>query len=514
MTAVRTDETEIKLRATGPLDVIELDAVVRATGLRCDRAAATEHHDLYLDDQDRTLAHAGVGLRLRHSGDRTVVGCKTAGEPHGIVLVREELEAEWPGREPPQVAADLPPLLRDAIEPLVLARPLRPVLGLQVRREHALLRLADRTLGALVFDQVTAASDGRRADFVEVEIEVQDDIEACCALAKTIARRLPLDPVGDSKLAHGLALFDLAPPEVAEPDAGASLHTVATARLLLHLRAMCRHEVGVRQDRSPEPLHCMRVENRRLRALLRAFRSHWPDDAARELLIELEATGRELGNLRDLDVMLLGVDGMAPRLPKGMQALLPQFQQWLAARRLAVRAELFAFLRVPARIAGLQRLSDAFAQPAPPTATAVAHLAVAGRLAKTGRLLRRLVRALPPELPIESLHELRLASKRLRYLAEEFAAWFGSDFRWTLRPLLRLQQALGEVCDHANAAQRCSASVQPFAAASTDPLAAAALLGALAALHHDASRRACKAAARRIARIDRKKFWRALAAAK
>ena len=52
---------------------------------------------------------------------------------------------------------------RDAIEPLVLARPLRPVLGLQVRREHALLRLAERTLGELVFDQVTAASDGRRA---------------------------------------------------------------------------------------------------------------------------------------------------------------------------------------------------------------------------------------------------------------------------------------------------------------------------------------------------------------
>jgi hypothetical protein len=78
--------------------------------------------------------------------------------------------------------------------------------------------------------------------------------------------------------------------------------------------------------------------------------------------------------------------------------------------------------------------------------------------------------------------------------------------------LTRLQQVLGTVCDHLNAADACVATIRTLGNSSRDPGTAAALLGGLATLHREAARREQKRAKRRLADLDRKKFWRAFSA--
>lgn len=317
-----------------------------------------------------------------------------------------------------------------------------------------------------------------------------------------------LDPPA---VATGAKVVKLPAARPLTPDA--PFHEVLADRLIRRLDAMCREEVGVRQD-SPESLHRMRVENRRLRALLRAFRNHWPDAEAKWLARELEATGRTLGAVRDLEVISAAGTALADRLPEALRAQLPILEPWLASRRAAARDAMLAFLRDPVRLAGLQRMREAFARAAPPPATRapIAIAAVGAGIDKTARKMRRRLRALPSDLPQEPLHELRLIGKRLRYLAEEFAPWFGDRLGPCLSTMTRLQQVLGTICDHRNAADDCVATIKTFSGFSSDPGAAAALLGGLAALHQEAARSEQKRAARRLAEMDRKKLWRAFSA--
>src|SRR5436190_7457692 len=119
-------ETEFKLRATRPLEVAVVDAAVRELGFGCRAVATTEHVDTYLDDGDGSLGRAGIGLRLRSARGGNRVTYKARGSHSNGKFVREEHEAEWPDAAAPRTARELPPLLRDAVEPFVLDRVLVP----------------------------------------------------------------------------------------------------------------------------------------------------------------------------------------------------------------------------------------------------------------------------------------------------------------------------------------------------------------------------------------------------
>jgi CHAD domain-containing protein len=133
------------------------------------------------------------------------------------------------------------------------------------------------------------------------------------------------------------------------------------------------------------------------------------------------------------------------------------------------------------------------------------------RIAHAASRLRRLLGAIGPELPLEPVHELRIAAKRLRYVAEEFAPLPGFDFEKSLARLTSLQQALGAVCDHEFAAARLLTWLPPAAAAGTDHLLAAAAIGGMVAQLTLAAGKARKVARRELSRTDRKRVWRRFA---
>ena len=505
-------ETEFKLRASQPLELAQVDAAVREAGFTCRATDTRRVVDVYLDDGTAALANAGIGLRLREDRHGPHLACKSPGRRSGALFVREERAAPWPQAALPRTAGELPQTVRDAIEPFVIDRPLQTILRLNMQRESRLLQYEGRDLCELTYDRVEAEADGRTAAFLEVEIEVLDDVPSCERLAESLMEVLPLHAAGDDKPTHASALLGLVRPQhrVPELSTNALSGEVVAAIAERHLDAMQRAEVGVRDDRDPLHLHTMRVAVRRLRGLVRAFRDLWPAEQAAWLLQHLGETGRQLGALRDLDVMMSNLPEAVASLPGGLQAAGEQVASWVRGQRTLTHDVLHGWLRSGQRLADVNQMQRCLRLAAASGERAASPLseAVPPRLAKCVASVRHLASAMPDDLPTEPLHELRIASKNLRYLAEEFAELPPYDYAKSVAAVTRLQQVLGVVCDHEVAAARLLEWIPAVTRSAGDPMQVAAALGGLAAQHAAAARKGRKAARALLRRVDRKKVWK------
>ena len=151
-------ETEFKLRALRPIEVDAVDAVVRDAGLICGVSDSSRHVDTYFDDESGSLTRAGIGLRVREDKSGARVTCKHKGTQDGGLFVRSEYEAEWPEDRAPRTADDLPPSLRDAVEPFVLGRALVPILRLETQRDARVVQRAEHDICELAIDRVAASA--------------------------------------------------------------------------------------------------------------------------------------------------------------------------------------------------------------------------------------------------------------------------------------------------------------------------------------------------------------------
>ena len=196
-----------------------------------------------------------------------------------------------------------------------------------------------------------------------------------------------------------------------------------------------------------EALHDFRVALRRLRSVLRSFRSELGDAVPKKLQRQLRDVTRATGAARDAEVQLGWVRSHRAELGRRLAPGLP----WLLARLAQQQDEAYADIRrtVPGEFRQLERrvrrgLSTTLldeSPAAPPFATA------------TSRLIREHVAELEQEAEVarsgpdaDAIHAARIAVKRLRYLLEPLAAE-----RPRLVPMLeslkQLQTLLGELHD-------------------------------------------------------------------
>ncbi len=508
-------ENEFKLRATLPIATAAVDGALRDLGVTCHAEGPHHHVDVYLDDELGSLRAARIGLRLRTRDGAARIESKAGADPVDGLFVRRELAADWPAAEPPRTARDLPPALRDQTEPFVLDRPLRETVRLATRRDTRRIEAAGDEPCELVIDEVEATAGARRASFHEVEIEFGGDDADSRQLAAALQQALPLVAATDDKPDHAARLLGLAANDDAPVDraTAGSVADVVAGLLAQHLAAMRLAEVGVRADDSAEDLHRMRVASRRLRSVVRAFRDLWPDEVAARLLAALADGSRELAAVRDFDVLLASLPEASARLPAALRGAAEQVVAWIRGEGAAARVALQAALRSDDRLrrqAGVERDLAALDRSTPHNHAPVAEDAPL-RIARAATRVRKLLRALPPDLPLGPLHELRIASKRLRYVAEQFADLPGIDVGKALDRLATLQQATGDVCDRDAAAARLLDWLRPAAAAGPDGALTAAAIGGLAAQYTTAANKARKVASRAIARLDRKRIWRQFA---
>ena len=276
------------------------------------------------------------------------------------------------------------------------------------------------------------------------------------------------------------------------PDGG--LRDNALLLLRTFLEVARANEAGIVADIDSEFLHDYRVALRKLRSLLSLLKGVFELGEVTRLKEQLGAVMRTTNGLRDLDVYLLRRAEyyrlVPPSTHGGLQLLFDDLgrQRRDEHKRVAGVMAGKAYKRRMADIGKLLLAGDGLK--AGPLAQATSRDAAARLILKRYRRVCKVGRRLDHTTPDESIHELRIHCKKLRYLMEFFGSLFAEEeVRGLVRALKQLQETLGSFND-LSVQQRFLATLlagEGSGGARAVPLAHA--IGALTAmLHHLQSR--------------------------
>jgi triphosphatase len=445
-----SDEVELKFDVE-PASVAQL----RATPILA--AAAARSHDsesLYFDTPDGALRQAGISLRVRRSGGRNV---QTAKRKHGSaagLFVREEWEAEVPSFDldlgafaPGLVKRLLGKADRHALKPLVRTRFTRT--SWQIAHRDSLIEV--------VLDEGLVSAGRRRTPLTELELELkQGKPAALFDLAEEIGRAVPLRLGMLSKNERGYALAEgrLGRPAKADMlrlDSGMSEADAFRAIGSACLRHFRLNEIALLAARDPDALHQARVALRRLRSALSLFRYSVRGKDYQHLRDELRWFAGQLGEARNLDV-LLGDDAPPPFSDDA------RLREALRIEREAAYDRVMAAIESERARALLLRLAlwlELGGWRFKPRAEGNVRALATHQLERQWRKVRRHGAALGAldALDADAEHQLRIEVKKLRYAAEFLASLYPSKpeagrCRSFIAGLKDLQERLGIANDH------------------------------------------------------------------
>lgn len=228
-----------------------------------------------------------------------------------------------------------------------------------------------------------------------------------------------------------------------------SAGAVLLGYLAEHVDRLAAEEQRARRD-EPDAVHQLRVNARRLRSALQAYRPLLDRARTEPVVEQLREFGRHLAPARDAEVL-------SERIAEGLAALPPELRlgsvQALTTRHFArveadARADVLAELDGERYAALRAALDDVLARP--PVTKRAARPARRELPAVAARTARRLARAVSvatdPAHPHrdEAVHAARKAAKRLRYATDVAAPAAGKPARRFASGLKAFQKALGE----------------------------------------------------------------------
>lgn len=360
----------------------------------------------------------------------------------------------------PAASTDLPESrLRDTIGPVLGVRCLVPcAAAITTRRTLRVLNPDDKTVVRLLAESSTGADGALLGNRVRV-VALRGYGHEAEAVDRFLARELGLGT--DS----GVMALALAVSGRSAGDYSSKLNVtlsgvmgieLAVKALLAHLLATVEaNRTGACANLDPEYLHDMRVATRRARSLLDESAPYLADAGATAALrAELAWLGEVTGPTRDLDVWLMTLDDElagAPPVPRELEAL----RALIEGRRQDAHRELVDQLS-SARYQAFQAIwalaspssIDGHSLESAGVGSAGARLVAAELVRRAHRRVLRRGRAIGLESPDEALHDLRKATKRLRYILESFESLCPGDVLDRLVVELKaLQDNLGEFQD-------------------------------------------------------------------
>jgi CHAD domain-containing protein len=228
-----------------------------------------------------------------------------------------------------------------------------------------------------------------------------------------------------------------------------SLPEAARKVLQFHFARLQNRETGTRNGDDMEDLHAMRVAARRMRAAWRVFDDAFKASRTKRLRRRLENLSDKLGSVRDLDVLIEGLEvyrlGLDPEQQPGLDPLL---SLWSRQRSMA-RKELIEELDsggYSAFIDEMEEFLSAGSNAAAFVPTPTIPHRVRDRAPSQIWAAYETVRAYELVLPWadnETIHQLRIATKWLRYSLEFFGETLGRDGPRLLERVVALQDFLG-----------------------------------------------------------------------
>ena len=201
----------------------------------------------------------------------------------------------------------------------------------------------------------------------------------------------------------------------------------------------------------PEVVHQLRVSTRRALAAFAIFKPLLPRKQRRRWVSWLRAIRRSAGAARDLDVL---TDRIRHHLPPTTEAARPlqKLLDLLSDHQVASRVPLRQHHAQLLREHWTRRVDRLLATLSKNKCRTRFGPFIRRRLAQAGH--RFCKRVDQPSQTVANLHQLRIAGKQVRYSLELFPHKDEPRLLQCQRSLKRLQDALGDVTDHAAAADR------------------------------------------------------------
>jgi CHAD domain-containing protein len=372
------------------------------------------------------------------------------------ILARQEIEMRGAADHVPERAADL-------VTAYTRTEPLTEIAKLRTRRAvWSLLDADGRVVAELADDDVSVMEHGRTISrFRELELEsrgLEDtDLQRIAGLLRS-AGAVDAEPIPKVVRALGPAATapaDAVPPEIG-PDRTAG--DAVRAAMTEAVDRIVRNDAGLRIG-DAESLHQARVGLRRLRSQLRVFRPLLDGQWADELHAELRGLARQLGEVRDLDVLIDRLTAVAADLRPVIDPLLDD----LARRRKACQRALLERLRDERYAALLERLVAASAAPRLVRAASSPAGSTLPPLFETAwKRLAKHASHMTPDWSDADYHKLRIRAKRARYAADAIGPALDASQRdgadAIRKQLAALQTGLGELQDASTSREEILAS--------------------------------------------------------
>jgi inorganic triphosphatase YgiF len=425
------------------------------------RNKGTRKHlkSVYYDTPERTLRRNGLSLRVRQSGARFVQSVKA--EFGDDPLRRGEWEATVPSIDPDLGLATpfIPTNLRSDLE----RHQLEAVFTADIHRRTRIIELPSGTV-EIAFDHGFLKSGDRSMLVSEIELELKGgSATAIYELALRLAEHGSLKPSTRSKAARGFDLAADAPPVARKLrklrlDPSTPLDEAFATILRSCLRHLLESLPAAEDGRDPEGIHQLRVSLRSLRSALDLVQSVGSRSTVDSLQCEARWLAQNLSAARDWDVFQREtLPTIAKACPSvgGFDALEQVAEKRRSAAYHKVRLAL-ADRRCSCFVIGLGGWIEArgwrsdvaredLGRLAEPTVNFAGRVLSDqhARVLKRGRHFKSLTAA--------DLHRVRLAAKRLRYLADFLLPLYGDrkSVRRFSRKLADLQEELGSYNDTA-----------------------------------------------------------------
>lgn len=446
-------EKELKFDAV-PSDVLpDLNAVVK--GATIGPSVAEQLSATYWDTADLALARWGVTLRFRVGDGESdwTLKLPTANDGGGTIVRRE---FRFPG-----VHEAVPADAREALLAYTRRKDLQRVAYLDTRRTTRSVLLDGAAVAVLCDDDVHGKTDGgtadvRQTDFREIEVELVDSGRT--QVLKAIRHRLRQagfrsegDPL--AKVFRILGDAALGRPDVVKrkrkrkTDVGDAISACLAASVV----QLIESHAGTRLGGDIEDLHEFRVATRRLRSDLRTFHRLLDADWTALLRAELRWLGDEVGAVRDLDVLHVGLADAVEDMLEDDRSTGTRLVALVELERATARDRLMTALSSTRYLTLLDMLVEAAAAPKlavpPETVEEQTGQVIAELVRKPWKRLRRAANGLTRESTDEDLHAVRILAKHCRYGAEAAIPFDGHRAEPFAKAMKELQEVLGNYND-------------------------------------------------------------------
>ena len=432
-------EIELKL-VLSPDQVSRLKQSAPLLGLKPQRRML---ESVYYDTPDFALFKQGVALRVRKAGRRWIQTVKAESASLGALSSRPEWEVDVAGGKP---EISRLPEAAQAFFPAELRARLKPCFSTRFERTAWLIEDASGAM-ELALDSGEIRAGRRRVALSEVEIElISGKPEGLFDLAERLSGSVAFQLEPRSKAERGYALAGAykpapakaRPPKIAAGDSSGDIWRAMAAAALAQLSA---NVPGVSASDDVEYVHQMRVAIRRLLAvagLAKAMglpRPNWRRGLS-DLMDELAAA-------REWDVFAVE---LLPSLEGLSDTARAELSGPARRRQVRERGKARAALRSPGFVSLMLAMGRDLAMPG--EAKGSSRRWAETVLDRRYKRLRKLGKGFE-RLDAKGRHRVRIAAKKLRYVADALSPLYGDKAMGYIEQLSRLQDKLGAANDGA-----------------------------------------------------------------